>query len=98
MSNKHLGSSFDEFLKEENIYEEATSHAVKRVLAWQIAEAMKEKQISKREMAKRMKTSRSQIDRFLDPENANVLLDTIQRAAAVVGKSVTITLENPPRR
>lgn len=95
--NKHLGSSFDAFLIEEGIQEETTAHAVKRVLAWQVSEAMKVKGISKSEMAKRMKTSRSQLDRLLDPTNSKVLLDTVQRAAAAIGKRVAITLENEPR-
>ena len=95
--NKHLGSSFDAFLIEEGIQEETTAHAVKRVLAWQVSEAMKVKGISKSEMAKRMKTSRSQLDRLLDPANSKVLLDTVQRAAAAIGKRVAITLENEPR-
>jgi len=96
--NKHLGSSFEEFLKDEGIHEEATTHAIKRVLAWQISEAMKVKRISKSEMAKRMQTSRSQLERFLDPDNSKVLLETVQRAAAAIGKRVTISLENEPRR
>lgn len=96
MSRKHIGSSFDSFLKEEGIYEEATSHAIKRVLAWQFAEAMKAKRISKAQMARRMKTSRTQVARFLDPENDSVQLDTIQKAAAIVGKRLTLTLEDLP--
>jgi len=96
--NRHLGSSFEDFLKDEGIHEEATTHAIKRVLAWQISEAMKSKGISKSEMAKRMQTSRSQLERFLDPENSKVLLETVQRAAAAIGKRVTISLENEPRR
>jgi hypothetical protein len=62
MKSKHIGSSFDNFLKEEGIYEEATGHAIKRAIAWQLAEAMKEKRISKAEMASRLKTSRTVID------------------------------------
>ncbi len=64
------------------------------MLAWQISEAMKSTRISKSEMAKRMQTSRSQLERFLDPENSKVLLETVQRAAAAIGKRVTISLEN----
>ena len=97
MKNKHIGSSFDDFLKEEGIYEEATSHAVKRVIAWQLAEAMKAAKISKSEMARRMKTSRTQVERFLDPENDRVQLDTIQKAAAIVGKRLIVTFEDIPR-
>ena len=91
--SKHIGSSFDDFLKEDGIYEEAHSIAVKRVLAWQIAQAMKEQHISKRKMAERMRTSRTQVERLLDPENNSVQLDTIQRAAAIVGRRLVIELE-----
>lgn len=97
MKNKHLGSSFEGFLKEQGIHEEATSHALKRVIAWQLAEAMKAKKISKSEMARRMNTSRTQVERFLDPENDRVQLDTIQKAAAIVGKRLIVTLEDLPR-
>jgi predicted XRE-type DNA-binding protein len=90
--NRHIGSPLDEFLKEEGIYEEATTRAVKEVLAWQVEKAMKEQGISKAEMARRMGTSRAHLDRFLDPENDKVQLDTIQRAAAAVGRRVLIQL------
>ena len=90
--NKHLGSSFDDFLAEEGIYEEVTAVAWKRVLAWEVSEAMRKEGISKSEMAKRMKTSRSQLERFLDPDNPGVLLETVQKAAAAIGKRVTIGL------
>lgn len=91
--SKHIGSSFDDFLKEDGIYEEAHSIAIKRVLAWQIAQAMKEQHISKRKMAERMHTSRTQVERLLDPENNSVQLDTIQRAAGIVGRRLVIELE-----
>ena len=97
MKSEHIGSSFDEFLREQGLHEEVTSHAVKRVISWQLAEAMKAMKISKAEMARRMKTSRTQVERFLDPENDCVQLDTIQKAAAVVGKRLIITLEDLPR-
>jgi antitoxin HicB len=96
VKHKHIGSSFDDFLKEEGLYEEATGHAIKRVIAWQLSEAMKAKKISKSEMARRLKTSRTQIARFLDPENSRVQLDTIQKAAAIVGKRLILTLEDLP--
>jgi len=83
--NKHLGSSFDEFLQTEGLYEEVTALAWKRVLSWEVAEAMKKEGISKSEMAKRMGTSRSQLERLLDPKNPNILLETVQKAAAAVG-------------
>jgi len=94
MSKRHIGTSFEEFLKEEGTFEETTTQAVKRVLAWQVSEAMKKNGISKIEMAKRMQTSRSQLDRFLDPNNDKVLLETVQRAASAIGKRVSISLED----
>ncbi len=90
--NPHLGSSFDDFLTEEGIHEEATAHAVKRVLAWQIEQAMKAQGITKVEMAKRMGTSRAHLDRLLDPNNDKVQLDTVQRAAAAVGRKLRLEL------
>ena len=95
--NKHLGSSFDEFLRTEGLYEAVTALAWKRVLSWEVTEAMKRKGITKSEMAKRMGTSRSQLERFLDPDNPSVLLETAQRAAAAVGKRLTIGLTDAPR-
>ncbi len=69
MSKKHIGSSIDDFLKEEGIFEEAQAQAVKEVVAWQLGEAMKKKKISKNKMASLLKTSRTQVDRLLDPKN-----------------------------
>ena len=96
-----IGSSFEGFLKEDGVYEDTTAHAVKRVLAWQIEKEMAAQGITKQKMARRMKTSRSQLDRLLDPENDKVLLQTIQRAAAAVGKHLTIGIDsgraNSPR-
>ena len=91
-SNPHIGSAFSDFLKEEGIYEEVTAHAIKRVLAWQIEQEMKTQGLTKVEMAKRMKTSRAQLDRLLDPSNDKVQLDTIQRAAAAVGRRLHLEL------
>ena len=91
MSKKHLGSSIDDFLKDEGIFEEAQTQAVKEVVAWQLAEAMKERKISKNKMAKLLKTSRTQVDRLLDPQN-DVTLSSLQRAAAMVGRRVSIEL------
>ena len=90
--NPNRGSSFSAFLKEEGIYEATTALAVKRVLAWQLAQAMEKEQLSKNQMAKRMKTSRSQLDRILDPENVNIQLDTILKAASVLGREVRLEL------
>jgi hypothetical protein len=86
-----MGSSIDDFMKEEGIFEESQAQAVKEVIAWQLAEAMKEKKISKSKMAVLLKTSRTQVDRLLDPAN-DVTLSSLQRAAAMVGRRVTIEL------
>jgi hypothetical protein len=91
-TNPHFGSSFDDWLKEQGIYEEVTTHAIKRVLAWQIEQAMKAQKISKAEMARRMHTSRTQLDRLLDPNNDKVQLDTVQRAAAAIGRTLKFEL------
>jgi antitoxin HicB len=91
MSKRRLGSSIDEFLKEEGIFEEAQAQAIKEVVAWQLAEAMKKRKISKSKMAELLKTSRSQVDRLLDPRN-DVTLGSLQRAAAIVGRRVSIEL------
>ena len=90
--NPHHGSSFEDFLKEEGVHEAATAHALKRVLAWQIEQAMKTKRITKVEMAKRMGTSRAHLDRLLDPQNDKVQLDTMQRAATAVGRRLHLEL------
>ncbi|MCB1018534.1 MAG: XRE family transcriptional regulator [Bryobacterales bacterium] len=91
MSNRHLGSSLDAFLEEEGILEEAQTLAVKEVVAWQLAEAMKQRQISKSKMAELLKTSRSQVDRLLDPSQDSTL-SSLQRAAAILGRRLTIEL------
>jgi predicted XRE-type DNA-binding protein len=91
-TNPHFGSSFDDWLKEQGLYEEVTTHAIKRVLAWQIEQAMKAQGISKAEMARRMHTSRTQLDRLLDPDNDKVQLDTVQRAAAAIGRTLKFEL------
>lgn len=90
--NPHVGSAFADFLKEEGIEEEVTAHAIKRVLAWQLEQAMKGNGINKVEMARRMKTSRAQLDRLLDPTNDKVQIDTIQRAAVAVGRKLHLEL------
>ena len=93
MSNKHTGSSFDDFLKEEGIYDEVDAVATTRVIAWQIQQAMKEKHVTKLQMAQRMHTSRTQVDRLLDPHNTSIQVDTLQRAASAVGRKLVISLE-----
>jgi antitoxin HicB len=88
---KHLGSSIDDFLKEEGIFEEAQAQAIKEVVAWQLEEAMKKKQVSKARLAKLLRTSRTQVNRLLDPES-DVTLSSLQRAAALVGRQVRLEL------
>jgi predicted XRE-type DNA-binding protein len=91
MSKKHMGTSIDDFLKEEGIFEEAQTQAVKEVVAWQLAQAMKQEKISKARMATLLKTSRTQVDRLLDARN-DITLSSLQRAAAMVGRRVSIQL------
>lgn len=91
MSKKHMGSSVDDFLKEEGIFEETQAQAIKEVVAWQLAEAMKQQKISKNKMAMLLKTSRTQVDRLLDPKN-DITLGSLQKAAAMVGRRVSIEL------
>jgi plasmid maintenance system antidote protein VapI len=86
-----MGSSIDDFLREEGIFEEAQAQAVKEVVAWQLAQAMKQRHISKNKMAALLKTSRTQVDRLLDAKQ-DITLSSLQRAAAIVGRRVTIEL------
>ena len=92
MKKKNIGSSFDGWLREEGIYEEVSAAAIKRVLARQLAAAMKEKSLSKAEMARRMNTSRAALDRLLDPASVAVTLGTLQKAAAAVGRELRLEL------
>ena len=92
MGNRHFGSSFDDFLAEEGIYEEVTAAAVKQVLAWQLEQARLAQGLSKSALAKRLHTSRSQIERLLDPTNTQVQLDTLQRAATALGRKLIVEL------
>ncbi len=91
MSKKHMGSSIDDFLKGEGTFEETQAQAIKEIVAWQLAEAMKKKKISKNRMATLLKTSRTQVDRILDAKN-DITLSSLQRAAAIVGRRVMIEL------
>ena len=86
----HSGSTFDSFLEQEGIRDEVEAVAIKRVLAWQLSQAMQKQQKTKQAMAKQLHTSRSQLDRLLDPQNVSVTLDTITRAARALGKRVII--------
>jgi antitoxin HicB len=89
---KNRGTHLEELLAEDGILEEATDAAIKSVLAWQLSQAMKKKQITKQKMAATMRTSRAQLDRVLDPLSGNVTLETLQRAARAVGKSLRVEL------
>ncbi|MBU6439581.1 MAG: XRE family transcriptional regulator [Betaproteobacteria bacterium] len=91
MSKKHHGSSLDDFLKDEGVFEEAQALAVKEVVAWQLTEAMRQRSLTKTQLATLLKTSRSQVDRLLDP-TCDITLSTLQRAAALVGRKVQIEL------
>lgn len=92
MNKKHIGSNFDDFLKEENLYEQVQAVAIKRVITYQIAQEMKKKKLTKTEMANRMKTSRAALERLLDPDNASITLFTLERAASALGKKLTVQL------
>lgn len=92
--NKHIGSSFDDFLEEEGIRADVTEVAVKRVLARRIQQEILEKGLTKTEMAERMNTSRSSLNRLLDPDNESVTLKTMSRAAAAIGKRLNVSLED----
>ncbi len=87
----HIGWSINDFLKKEGIFEEAQAQAIKEVVAWQLDEAMKKKKISKNKMATLLKTSRTQVDRLLNPKS-DITLSSLQRAAAMVGRRVMIEL------
>jgi antitoxin HicB len=87
-----IGSSLDEFLKEDGIYEEVTARAIKRVIARQLDALMQDQGLTKSNLAKRMKTSRAQLDRLLDPDNESVTLATLTRAAQAVGRHLRMEL------
>lgn len=88
----NVGSSLDDFLREEGIVDETTAIAAKRVIAWQLKKAMTECRLTKTAMAARMETTRAQLDRVLNPKDGNVTLETLQRAASAVGKKLRLEL------
>jgi len=92
MKNEHVGSNFDEFLAEEGLLTETEAVAVKRVIAYQIEQFMKEQNLSKTQMSRRMMTSRAALERLLDPGNQSITLQTLDRAARALGKRLQITL------
>ena len=96
--NVHTGSKFDDFLKEEGIFEEVQARALKRALAEQIEESMQAAKLTKLDMARRMATSRSQLDRVLDPSNISVQLDTLIKAASALGKEIEIKIKRAQKK
>ena len=93
--NPHLGSTLESLLRKDGAYEDAKNHAIKAVLAYKLEQAMKAQNLSKARMAERMATSRSQLDRLLDPENEGVTLHTLKCAAAAVGMRLELELRQP---
>jgi DNA-binding Xre family transcriptional regulator len=94
VSNPHIGSDFDDFLREEGIFEEVEARAIKKVVAAMIEQTMAERHVTKTEMARRMATSRGQLDRLLDPANPSVTLATLAKAARAIGKRMSISFED----
>ena len=93
---EYSGSSFDDFLREEGVLEEAETVAIKRVIAWQLQQEMQKKRITKKAMADRLRTSRSQLDRLLDPQYPGVTLGALSRAAIVLGKRLKVEVVEAP--
>ena len=92
MSNPHIGSSFEDFLRDEGLLEEVNEVAARRVIAWQVKRQMEANNLSKAELARRMETSRSQVDRILEGEDPGIRLDTLERAAKAVGCELRVEL------
>ena len=92
VDKKHIGSDFDDFLRGEGILDEAEAVATKRVIAYELSQEMERANISQSELARRMKTSRSSVERLLDPTNPSVTLVTLERAASVIGKRLKVQL------
>ncbi len=92
MKKKHIGDNFDDFLREEGLLEEVEANAIKRMVAFQIAQEMKRRKLTKTEMTHRMKTSRAALERLLDPTNPSVTLSTLERAALALGKKLRVEL------
>ena len=91
-ANPHWGSTLDDFLEQEEIREDVATAAIKKVIAWQLADEMKKKRITKKRLAELMHTSRAQIDRILDPDKGNVTIETLQRAASLLGRQLRLEL------
>jgi antitoxin HicB len=90
--NKHRGPTLDSFLIEEGLHDELKTIVAKEAIAWQMQQAMKKRNISKKRLAELMETSRTQVDRILDPKAGNVTLETLQRAAKIVGRELRVEL------
>jgi antitoxin HicB len=92
LNKEYLGTSLEDWLVEEGILQESTLAAAKKVIAWQLSEEMRRKKITKMRMAELMETSRAQLDRVLDPMSSNTTLETLQRAAKIVGRELRVEL------
>lgn len=92
MKNKHIGSTFDDFLAEEGLTEEVEAGAIKKIIAYQLQDAIKKEQLTKTALAEQLYTSRAAVNRLLDPENESITLLTLKRAAAVLGKKLRLEL------
>jgi predicted XRE-type DNA-binding protein len=92
MKNKNIGSDFNDFLKEEGIYEETNDIAIKRVIAYQLEQEMKAQKINKTKMSQMMNTSRAVVNRLLNPDNTSLTLNTLEMAASVLGKRLNISI------
>ena len=91
--NNNIGSNFDDFLKEEGLYDEVQAVAIKKVLAYQVQKELEKKCMTKLELAKKMCTSRSSLDRLLDPENTSITLKTLVKIAHVLGKEIKLSIK-----
>ena len=92
MNSTHIGSNFDNFLKEEGLLEEVTTSAIKRVISYQLKKAMEERNVTKQKLADMMSTSRASLDRLLNPENTSITLKTLGKAAHALGKKIVVDL------
>lgn len=90
--SRHVGSSFDDFLTAEGVLQDVEARAIKRVIAWQLDESMKHAKLTKADLAKRMSTSRSALDRLLDPDNPSLTLGSLAKVAAALGKRIRVEL------
>lgn len=91
INNKHLGSNFDDFLAEEDLLDEVEAIAIKRVIAFEVEQEMKKQNITKSELAEKMKTSRTAINRLLDPNNTSINLKTMEKTAKILGKKLKVS-------